>query len=214
MNLLNFSNFAIPGISVTGFSFTYCVINGINGSAAGASDEAAIRFDGLTGSATISNNSIAHGFEYIVKVLNASGSLNRLTMDTNTFGSTDATLGGDAVQLVASNTATLNATVTSSTFVNAREDLFNAVVTQTASMDLVFRINTLSNSHTPVLSTRANVLLFSTSIGTVTYDISCNKTTGGNDGPAIAAAKGVPDSGSGGTMTGSIINNRIGTRGR
>ena len=213
MNLLNFSNFAIRGSSVTGFSMVYSAITGINGSAAAAFDEAAINIDNLLGSATISNNNIAHGFEFLVKVLNSSGSLNRLTMETNTFGSNDATLGGDAVQLVSSNTATLNATVNSNTFINAREDLFNAAVTQTASMDLVFRINTLSNSHTPVLSTRANVLLFSTSTGTVTYDISCNKTTGGNDGPAIAAAKGVPDSGSGGTMTGSIINNRIGNTG-
>ncbi|HYP00241.1 MAG TPA: lamin tail domain-containing protein [Pyrinomonadaceae bacterium] len=215
MQLNDFENFAIRGNNVSGFSFTDSVINGSNGnnSAGGGSDESAIRFDGLTGSATISNNTISQGHEFLVKILNTSGTLNRLTMNNNSFGTNSATLGGDAVQIVAGNTAVLNATVNSNVFTNAREDLFNAAATQTSSMDLVFRLNTLSNSNVPLLSTRTNVLLFSTSTGTVTYDISCNKSTGGNDGPAIAAAKGVPDSGSGGTMTGSIVNNRIGTAG-
>ncbi|HSB12623.1 MAG TPA: Calx-beta domain-containing protein [Blastocatellia bacterium] len=213
VNLHDFNNFAIRGFSVTGFTLQRSVISGLNGNSGGAADEAAISFDNLLGSATISNTSIGHGFEFIVKVLNSSGTLNRLTMDSDSFGSNNATLGGDAVQVVASNTATVNVTVSNSTFTSAREDLFNAAATQTSSMDLVFRQNTLSNSHTPVLSTRTNVLLFSTSTGTVTYDISCNKTTGGNDGPAVAAAKGFPDAGSGGTMTGSIINNKIGAAG-
>ena len=62
----------------------------------------------------------------------AAARLNRLTIDNTDFGTNNTALGGDAVQIVASNTATVNVTVTNSGFTNAREDLFNAVATQTA----------------------------------------------------------------------------------
>ena len=213
MNLHDFSNFAIRGSSVTGFSMLYSAITGTNGSAAGAFDEAAISIDNLLGSATISNNNIANGYEFLVKVLNSSGALNRLTMNSNTFGVNNVTLGGDAVQIFASGTATLNVTANTNTFTNAREDLFNAVATQTANMDLVFKSNSLSNNHTNKVGAASNVLLFSTSTGAVTYDMSCNTMTTGATGTALGAAKGVPDSGSGGTMTGTMNANTIGQSG-
>ena len=213
MQLNDLQNFGIRGNNVTGFSFDNSVISGTNGTAAGAFDEAAISFNNLLGSASISDSNIGNGFEYILKVLNSSGTLNRLTIDNTDFGTNNTALGGDAVQIVASNTATVNVTVTDSGFTNAREDLFNAVATQTADMDVVFRDNTLSNNHTNKVSAASNILVFSTSNGDVTYDISHNTLTTGATGSSIAAAKGVPDTGSGGTMTGTINANTIGVSG-
>ena len=212
VNLHDFSNFAIRGTTVTGFTLNHSVISGAIGNSAGASDEAAISFDNLLGSASILNSNIGRGFEFIVKISNSRGTLNRLTMDGDTFGSVDRALGSDAVQIVARNTAVLKATVTNSVFTQAREDLFNAAAAGASSIDLVFRGNRLSNSHPAVLSTASSVLLFSTSTGAVTYDISCNSMRDA-DGSALVAAKGASDSGSGGTMTGSIVNNRIGVAG-
>jgi hypothetical protein len=213
MQLNDFDNFAIRGNNVTDFQFDNSVISGTNGTAAGAFDEAAISFDNLLGSASISDSNIGNGFEYILKILNSSGTLNRLTIDNTDFGTNNTALGGDAVQIVASQTATVNVTVTDSSFTNAREDLFNAVATQTADMDVVFRDNTLSNNHTNKVSAASNILVFSTSTGDVTYDISHNSSTTGATGSAIAVAKGVPDSGSGGTMTGTVNANTIGVAG-
>ena len=104
-------------------------------------------------------------------------------------------------------------TVTNSGFTNAREDLFNAVATQSAGMDVVFTNNTLSNNHTNKVSAASNILVFSTSNGSVTYNIAGNVVTTGATGSSIAAAKGVPDTGSGGTMTGRINSNTIGQAG-
>jgi hypothetical protein len=213
MQLNDLQNFGIRGNNVTGFSFDNSVISGTNGTAAGAFDEAAISFNNLLGSASISDSSIGNGFEYILKVLNSSGTLNRLTIDNTDFGTNNTALGGDAVQIVASNTATVNVTVTDSGFTNAREDLFNAVATQSADMDVVFRDNTLSNNHTNKVSAASNILVFSTSNGDVTYDISHNTLTSGATGSSIAVAKGVPDTGSGGTMTGTVNANTIGVSG-
>lgn len=216
MQLSGFQNFAIRGTSVTGFTFDNSVISGVSGTSVGAFDEAAVSFTNLLGSASITNSNIGGGFEYVLKVNNTSGTLNRLTVDGTTFGGNHDAVsgnGGDAVQIVAANSATVNVTVTNSTFTSAGEDLFNAAVTQAGNMDLVFRNNALSNSHANKTSAASNILLFSTSTGAVSYDISHNTLTTGATGSAIAAAKGVPDSGTGGTMAGTINANTIGLPG-
>src|SRR6185295_12404785 len=111
MQLNDFQNFAIRGTSVTGFTFDNSVISGVSGTSVGAFDEAAISFTNLLGTASISNSNVGGGYEYVVKVNNTSGTLNRLTMDGTTFGGNHdagAGNGGDAVQIVAANSATLN----------------------------------------------------------------------------------------------------------
>ncbi len=213
MQLNDHSNFAIRGNQVNGFVFDNSVISGVNGTAAGAFNEGAISFTNLVGSASMSNSSIGGGFEYIVRIVNNSGSLNRLTIDNTTFGSNDPNLGGDAVQIVGTNSATVNVTVTNSTFTNAREDLFSATAQNAANMDVVFRDNDLSNNHANRVSAASHILIASSSTGSVGYDISHNDLTTGATGAAIAVAKGVPDSGSGGTMSGTINANNIGLTG-
>jgi hypothetical protein len=67
MQLNDFQNFAIRGTGVTGFSFTNSVVNSTGGgwngtNSTGGVEESSISFDGLTGSATISNSSVSGGF--------------------------------------------------------------------------------------------------------------------------------------------------------
>ena len=63
MNLSGHQNFAIHGTNVTGFVFDDSVIGGTNGTTGGAFDEAAVSFNNLLGSASISRVSISHGFD-------------------------------------------------------------------------------------------------------------------------------------------------------
>ena len=230
MQMNDFDNFAIRGSNVDGFVFDNSVISGISGSVVNASDEAAIRFGGtlssdptgLFGSASISNSNISGGYEYVIKILNNSGVLNRLTIDNTTIGANhDAASGngGDAFQLVTHNSATSNVTVTDSIFTSAGADLFNAAADNAANMDVVFRNNNVSNNHANQAGASSNVLVFSTSTGAVSYDISHNTVVAdtvsaiANTSNGIAVAKGVPDSGSGGTMTGTVNANTIGQSG-
>lgn len=213
MQLNDFSNFAIRGNQVNGFVLDNSVISGVSGDAAGAFNEGAISITNLVGSASISDSTVGGGFEYVVKILNNSGSLNRLTIDNSTFGGNDLNLGGDAVQIVATNSATVNVTVVNSEFTSAREDLFSATAQGSANMDVVFRDNDLSNVHANRVSAASHIVVASSSTGTVGYDISHNDLTTGATGSAITVAKGVPDSGSGGTMAGTVNANNIGLTG-
>ena len=91
MQLNDFQNFAIRGTGVTGFTITNSAVDhtggGWNGSnATGGVEESSISFDGLFGSASIANSSVSGGFTDNIRVVNSSGVLNRLTMDTLTLG--------------------------------------------------------------------------------------------------------------------------------
>ncbi|HWO02277.1 MAG TPA: HYR domain-containing protein [Blastocatellia bacterium] len=222
MNMHDFSNFAIFGSNVTGFTFDYSVISGVSGSVVSAADEAAIRFDGLFGTASISHSDVSGGFEYVIKILNSSGTLNRLTMNSTTIGGNhDAASGNgaDAFQLVAQNSATANVTVSNSTFTSAGANLFNAVARNQSNMDVVFCTNMVSNNHANQAGASSNVLVFSTSTGNVTYAISNNTVLAdtvsaiANTSNGIAVAKGVPDTGTGGSMIGTVTNNTVGQSG-
>ncbi|MCX7557858.1 hypothetical protein OS187_13765, partial [Xanthomonadaceae bacterium JHOS43] len=56
MQLNGFSDYAIRGTNVVGFTLVNSVINGVNGNSA-ADDEGSVRFTNLTGSASISGTS-------------------------------------------------------------------------------------------------------------------------------------------------------------
>ena len=80
MQLNDFTDFAIRGSSVVGFTMDNTVINGTNGNDAGA-DEGSVRFTELTGSAAISNSSVSGTVENNFTVINTTGTLNRITFD-------------------------------------------------------------------------------------------------------------------------------------
>ncbi len=219
MQLNDFDNFAIRGNNVTNFTLADSTINGISGNVTSAADEAAIRFDGLLGVASITNSNLQGGWEYIVKVLNSSGTLDRFTVANTTIGNnhdSNTGNGGDGFQVVASGTATVNVSVTNSIFQGAGANVVNFSAQNSANMDVVFRNNNISNNHANQAGATSNLLVFSTSTGNVTYDIQNNTITADtvsaihNTSNGIAVAKGVPDTGSGGTMSGIINANTIG----
>ena len=217
MQLNGFQNYGIRGTNVTGFTLDNTIINGTNGTtAAGGSEEGAVRFDNLLGSASISNSTLGgvgagnSSFSDDLRVTNTSGTLNRLTVTNVHFG--DIGSGGtNGMTFSALNNGTvMNGTVTDSFFTNAIGTVADFTFSNNSTMDLVFRRNKLSNNNVNQSSGGGGfVLQGGTGASTVTYDISCNKIQD-SIGIALLVAKG---NGSG-TIVGDIINNKIGLTGQ
>ncbi|UGY18283.1 cadherin repeat domain-containing protein [Bradyrhizobium septentrionale] len=215
MSLHDFSNFAIYGNNVTGFTFADGTISGTNGTNnAGDREESSIRFDNLLGTSSITGSSISGGFDENIDLYNTSGTLNRLTMDSDTFGLIGST-GNDNVRGQVYNSATANYTLTNSTFAGTRADFIAFTANNNSSMDAVVRGNTFHNGQAIVPGGGTAVDIRSGSGGlvsaaTTTFDISHNILTDGGanafDTVGIFVAKGQDN----GTMSGTIASNSIG----
>jgi len=217
MNLHDFSNYAIIGTTVTGFTLTRATINGSNGTNQAGVGEGTVYFSGLAGSATISNCGFSGGAYDTFHVFNNAGqTLNRITITSCSFAMTN-TGGNDALALQATG-GTLNATVQSSVITSARSDLFQLNLIGTVSADLVFGGatgalgNTLTNSNANIVSGGGGVTIGGggpTNNITLTYSISHNSFKGAH-GAVLALTKGT---GTNCSFTGTIDNNTIGTSG-
>ncbi|MBR1205935.1 MULTISPECIES: cadherin repeat domain-containing protein [unclassified Bradyrhizobium] len=215
MTLHDFSNFAIYGNGVTNFTLANSAISGTNGTTnAGDREESSIRFDNLLGTASITGSSISGGFTQNVDLYNTSGTLNRLTMDSDTFGLIGSS-GNDNVLGQVYNSATANYTVTNSTFAGTRSDFIAFAANNNSSMDAVVRSNTFHNGQAIVPGGGTAVHIASGSGGlvsaaTTTFDISHNILTDGGtnafDTVGIFVSKGQDN----GTMSGTIASNDIG----
>ncbi|MHC2467049.1 beta strand repeat-containing protein [Bradyrhizobium embrapense] len=215
MALHDFSNFAIYGNGVTNFTLANSAISGTNGTTnAGDREESSIRFDNLLGTASITGSSISGGFTQNVDLYNTSGTLNRLTMDSDTFGLIGSS-GNDNVLGQVYNSATANYTVTNSTFSGTRSDFIAFAANNNSSMDAVVRSNTFHNGEAIVPGGGTAVHIASGSGGnvsaaTTTFDISHNILTDGGanafDTVGIFVSKGQDN----GTMSGTIASNDIG----
>lgn len=216
MQLNDFSNFAVYGNTVTNFTMTGTTINGTNGSNnAGDLEEASIRFDNLLGTSSITSSNISGGYWGNVALWNTSGTLTRLTMDSNTFGLVNATGGNTNVIGQVYNSAIANYTVTNSTFAGTRADFIAFLANNNSAMDAVVRSNTFHNGQAIVPGGGTAVDIRSGSGGlasaaTTTFDISHNILTDGGanafDTVGIFVAKGQDN----GTMSGTIASNSIG----
>lgn len=204
MQFNDFGDFAIRGSAVTGFTLADSVISGVNGDNA-AADEGSIRFTELTGSATVSNTSISGGFEDNFKLVNTSGTLDRLTFSNVTIGSNSVADGNDGIGIEAAGSAVVNVTVQDSTFTAARGDLFQMSVPGSGGGDLVFTGNTLSNTHPGIATGGGGVTLGSGSTSIFTLNID-NNTFRDAVGHAVLIVKDVGP----GSLTGSFTNNQIG----
>lgn len=203
-------NFAIRGITVTGFTFTNSTIGGINGNNA-AFDEGSVSFSDLLGSALISGCVISGGLEDNVRVANANGTLNRLTMQNTTIGPNGAALGDDGMFVEASSSAVLNVTVTNCIFTSARGDLLQCNALNNSVMNWVIVRNAFSNSHPAIVSGGGGTTFSGGGAGsavTVTYNISGNSFRDAQ-GIALNVFKGT----GGGSFSGTISNNTIGVTG-
>ncbi|HRQ64617.1 MAG TPA: Ig-like domain-containing protein [Xanthomonadaceae bacterium] len=204
MQLNDFSNYAIRGINVVGFTLTNSVVSGSNGNSA-ADDEGSVRFDNLTGAATISNSSISGGYEDNFNLLNTSGTLNPILFDNVNFGSNNATDGNDSLFIGAYGTSNVNVTVQNSQFTAARGDLFQMSVPGSGSADLIFTGNTLSNNHPGIATGGGGVTISSENESTFTLAID-NNSFRDSIGHAVLIVKGIGT----GSLSGSITNNTIG----
>ena len=206
-----FGNFGILGYGVSGFTLDHTTMTGTYGDNVNQ-DEDTVHFCTLTGSASITNDTISNGAETNLRIVNGSGTLNRLTITNDTIG-LNQNEGGDGTLLEADG-GTLNATVEDSTFQGSRGSPFQAVPQAGASMDLVFGApghgNTIHNTH-------PNIVPFAQDLnvaagGTLTFDVNSNHF---DSASAVQAQGGVFINATNSTAnaSGYFRNNTIGTSG-
>ncbi len=210
MSISNHTNFAIRGFGVAGFVLADSTIAGTNGTnASGLFSEGSMSFTELTGVATISTSSVSGGVTDNVRVVNSSGTLNRLTFSGATIGAQAAGGGNDGILLEATGTAVFNVTVQNSTFTAAAGDLFNYILNGANTGDLVFTGNTLSNNHPAIATGGGGVTIVSgNNVGAganFTFNIA-NNTFRDSVGTAVLIAKSTDP----GTVTGRFDSNQLG----
>jgi len=206
-----FGNFGILGYSVNGFTLDNAAMTGNFGDNVNQ-DEDTVHFCTLTGSATISNSTISNGAESNLRVVNASGTLNRITLQSDTFGLNQN--GGGGGTLIEADGGTTNVTVLDSTFQGSRGTPFDALSQTGATMDLVFgqpgHGNTIHNTHPNIVPFAQDLAV--TPSGTETFDINSNHF---DSASAVQAQGGVIINAALGTATASgyFRNNTIGNSG-
>ncbi|MGH9440940.1 MAG: beta strand repeat-containing protein [Thermoanaerobaculia bacterium] len=217
MSLHDFSNYAIVGTDVAGFTLTHTTVSGTNGTgtnAHGGVGEGDVYFTRLTGSATVDNCTFSGAAYDTFHVFNnTSQSLNRFTMTNSTLGATD-TAGNDGLVFQATG-GTLNVTVQDTHFTGERGDAFQMDLHGTMSSDLIFggvgHGNTLTNAMSTANSLGADVNVGGGNVGdnvTFTFNISNNSINGAIQS-AIAVGLGTGTH----NTTGTINGNTVGTVG-
>lgn len=210
LNWMNFSghaNHAVRGVDVSNVTLTRVRITGTNGTNVG-SDEGSVSFNNLTGSASITASYIEGGAEDNVRVVNTSGTLNRLVMTSDTIGH-NGTSGNAGVLLNGFQTAVVNATVQNSRFTGSRANNIAYVMNENSSGDVIISTNTLTNNHPNKLGSDFGIYVAHASSGAVTYSVASNSVNNAG-GAAIEVDRGA---GGTGTMTGTINANTVGTAG-
>ncbi|HEX9002690.1 MAG TPA: hypothetical protein VGB07_22475, partial [Blastocatellia bacterium] len=213
MHLHDFDNFAILGSTIVNFTMANTVINGVNGNNGNVNEGTMVLYQ-YTGTGSVTNSVIRGGIEDIVKIVNTTGTLDRITFDTCNIGQMDQGIanGNDAVFIQGQNAAVVRATFQGCTFTDARGDILQFDLTNTATGDLVFTSNTVNNQH-PFTATGGGGLVLSgggsaAAAPTLTYDLDGNSFRGARgDALLIALQTGL------GSATGRIENNTFGVAG-
>jgi len=210
MQLSNFSDFAIRGNTVNGFSLLNSTISGVNGNN-DADDEGSVSFDELTGNASLTNVSISGGWEDNFRLNNTIGTLDRLTFSNCNIGANSASFGNTALNLIASGNAIVKVTVNSCTFTGSRSHFVQFLLNgnSTPNGEFIFTNNSITQSMMSV-SGAGNVFVSSGGNGnpTLTYKVQGN-TMRGAVGNAINISKGIGT----GNFSGIIDTNTIGVTG-
>lgn len=209
MALSGHQNFAVRGTTVSGFTMSNTVINGTNGTSDTA-DEACVSFAGLTGTASFSSCNISGGVEDNVRIVNNTGSLNRVTFSNTTLGANSTALGDNSLYIEGSGTAVVNVTFQNGFLTAARGDLFHLNLLNTASSDLVFTGNTCSNNHSAIINGEGGLELGGGGAGmnpTFTFNIANNTFR-----DAYGSALLIVNSAGTGVFSGTISGNTIGVQ--
>ncbi len=210
MHLNDFENHAIAGSNVISVALETSYVHGVNGTSA-ADDEGSLRFTNLLGAASINDSHIEGGLQDNLRVVNNTGTLDRLTVSGTTIGPNSATAGNDGILVEAIDAAALNVTITNSTFTSARGDLLQLNANNTASMNWVVTGNAFSNNHPNIVPGGGGVTLSGDGAGSavnVTYDVDNNSFR-----DALGIALNVFKGSGAGTFEGRITNNTIGVSG-
>ncbi len=210
MNLHDFDNFAVYGTGVNGFTLAHSTVNGTNGNNASA-DEGSIIFDGLTGTANLTANSITGGVEDQFRVRDSSGTLSLNVGDgtvagSNTFSQTLASQN-DNIILEATGTATLTAHINKNTFSGASGDQIQTKTDNSATGTYVITNNTMTNALAGSLL--GGITISGGSAGStehVNFNVSSNNLTGTVAGGAININEGQ----GAGTWQGQVASNTVG----
>jgi hypothetical protein len=224
---MNFSgttqNYAILGNNVSNFTLRDSNTSGVIGTST-AQDEAAIRFNGLTGTALFEGNNLQGGFENILSIINTSGTLNVTVRDSANHAAiigkndedsdgigagSDVANGNDGIFIENVTTGSITATIDGVTFQGARGDMVQIVAGGTVTQNIAITNNTFHNTHNDVVSGGGGIAIGggggSAANYTVNYDISGNSLRG-----AEGTALFVGYAGGAGTIRGTILNNIIG----
>lgn len=205
------SNYAIRGSGVRGLTIADSVINGANGdNGTTPFDDSSILLADLTGTASISDTHVSGGIEDNLRVVNAAGSLDRLTLDTVDFAASGTRPANDAVSLESTGTASaLKATVTGSTFRSAAGDLLQVTHGGAGAGDLVLTGNTFSNSHPAIATGGGGVTVVqSGTAGATTLAVTGNSFRDAV-GPGLLFVKDAGTS----RQQGTFSNNTVGASG-
>jgi hypothetical protein len=205
----------LRGTSVVNLTLNKLRFTGANGNnLSGPFYESAVNLDAVTGSASVTGSFFSGGMSDNFRLSNTSGTLNRIVFTSDTFavqaGNPTTRLLNDALFVQGLGTATVNATVQSSTFQAAGGDLFQYDLGGTAVGDLVLNGSAFSNSHSNVAAGGGGVTISAGGGGspTFTYNISNNTFR-----DALGTALVVNKTSGTGTATGTITGNTVGVTG-
>ncbi|WP_183092704.1 beta strand repeat-containing protein [Nocardioides stalactiti] len=213
MSLRQNYNFGIRATNVVGLTLDNVLVSesGINQSGVGSIDSN-IYATNLTGSVSIANSEITGGSQNNLWVQNSAGSLDRITLDANTFGTNSNQVPAeDSIHLETENTAgALKATITNNSVNGAGGDMVQFLHNGAGVGDLDLSYNVLDNQHLPaaIASGGGGVTIFSggAMAATTTMTISNNDILGA-DGNGVLIVKGSGPS----TQTGTFTNNGVGS---
>jgi len=218
MQLNDFQNFAVRGTNVNGFSMIDSAISGTNGTTAFIDDEAAMRFNNLSGIAILSGNDIAGGIEDQIRIVNTAGTLNLTINDSATnqaiigLDHTPAGFNGnDGILLQTEMTANATLLVDGVTFTGARGDNIQSNALATSTQNVTIRNNTFTNTHPNIVPGGGGVTLSGSGTGAginMTYSVTGNTFNNANGNSLTSNYV----SGAG-TVSGTIANNLVGTLG-
>jgi hypothetical protein len=150
MNLHDFQNFGIRGTSVNGFQLNNSTVNATasstatNGTQQGnPNNEGSIVFNNLTGTATLTNDTVASGLTTDLSITNTSGTLNLTVTGSHFTGRNTGVITTETVQEILlvggvnlGDAPTMNATFTGNTIDNHDARGLQAVANDGTIMDI------------------------------------------------------------------------------
>ncbi|MCV3238434.1 hypothetical protein [Mesorhizobium sp. ZC-5] len=148
MQLNDFQNSAIRGMSVTGFSLEDSVINGTIGTNTGVI-EGAIAFgdvlggNGLFGNSLIDNVDISGSVEHHVEVYNQSGTMN-LTISNSNIHDNSLTGGSDGIQMEFGGTAQAFVHIDNNQFSNNKSQAIQISALENSILNATISSNTIT----------------------------------------------------------------------